>query len=212
MFRRKVCWRTVGGGWSSWPDMKSLRQRLLGLIRTVHIYLSVGALGLLLFFGVTGLMLNHGERLGLEEGWVSERSVSVSAEALAGEDRLRMVEALRAAVGEVGAMDSIDVDEQEMRVVFRKPGVRTEAVVQRASGEALVMIESRGVMGLMSDLHRGKAAGRWWLVIDAGAVSLVVVSVTGVVLLLSLPKRRGAGVLLLVLGSVACLVGFWLQV
>jgi hypothetical protein len=56
----------------------------------------------------------------------------------------------------------------------------------------------------MNDLHKGRDTGSTWLwVIDISSILMTIVSVTGLILLLFLKKKRLSGLLLLLLGLIA---------
>jgi hypothetical protein len=174
---------------------------LLKWTRTLHVYLTMLGLLLLLFFAVTGFMLNHSEWFGLDE--VQTRTVegNLPAALLSEPDKLMVVERLRSDFGATGALDSFEIDEDTLKVVFKGPGRQTEAMIRRADGQAAVVCEAHGVVGRLTDLHRGKAAGKaWGLIIDGTCVLLLIVSVTGLILWTSLRTRRRLGLVALMCG------------
>jgi hypothetical protein len=182
-------------------------RRLLRWTRTFHIYLAMLGLLLLLFFAATGFMLNHPEWFGLVEGRRRTAEGRLPTAILAPVDKLAVVERLRSEFGATGAMDSFEVEEESLRVVFKGPGRQTEATIQRADGQAEVTHESYGLAGLLTDLHRGKATGgSWALIIDAACVLLMLISTTGLILWTSLRTRRVVGLLALLLGGTLCAV------
>ena len=163
--------------------------------RTIHIYVSMLGLLAVIFFSVTGIMLNHEEWFGFEEPRIVTREGAIP-EAMASEpDRLAIVEKLRKEFGASGAMDSFETEEDRLRVVFKSPGRRTEATLQRADGHAEVSLETHGLAGRLAELHRGTDAGpgwRWW-VIDGTAIVLLITSLTGLLLWCMVPKWRPVG-------------------
>lgn len=123
--------------------------------RTVHLYLSLVGLGLLLFFAVTGFTLNH-------EDWflppVEERTATASciipAEWAAEPEKneLAIVEHLRREYGRyvVGSLSTVEdaqgesvggrkplleVDSESIRGVFKRPGSQVSVVIYRAEYE-----------------------------------------------------------------------------
>ena len=188
-------------------------RRLLRWARTLHIYVALLGLLLLLFFAATGFMLNHGDWFGLSEGKTRTQKGQVPTSALEPLDRLAVVERLRGEFGAAGAVDSFEAEGEELRVVFKGPGRRTEATVVRADGAVAVTHESYGLLGLLTDLHRGKSTGATWgLVIDAACVLLLLISVTGLFLWTSLRRRRILGLLALLLGGAACMAVYLARV
>jgi hypothetical protein len=121
--------------------------------------------------------------------------------------RLAVVELLRSQFGAVGAVDTFEIEEDSLRIVFRGPGRQGEAHVKRDTGEAEVVSESHGVVGRLTDLHKGKYAGAaWGAIIDGVSGLLLVVSLA---LWLSLQRRRWLGMIVLAL-RFALSVGIYL--
>ena len=102
--------------------------------RTLHIYLSMLGLVLMVFFALTGFMLNHSEWFGLDRARTRTVEGALPAGLLTGPDKLAVVEKLRADFGARGAMDSFDVQEDELRIAFKSPGRKVEAVIHRGNG------------------------------------------------------------------------------
>jgi hypothetical protein len=174
---------------------------LLKWTRTLHICLTMLGLLLLLFFAVTGFMLNHAEWFSLDQVHTRTVEGKLPTALLSEPDKLMVVERLRSDYGAAAALDSFEIDDDTLRVVFRGPGRQTEATIRRADGQTEVVCESHGVVGRLTDLHRGKAAGKaWGLIIDGTCVLLLIVSVTGLILWASLRTRRRLGLVALVLG------------
>jgi hypothetical protein len=58
-------------------------------------------------------------------------------------------------------------------------------------------------VGLINDLHKGRDTGpAWSLFIDVSAILLALVSLTGMILLLFLKRRRSSGLVIAALGLV----------
>jgi hypothetical protein len=187
-----------------------MNRTLLAWTRTIHIYLTMAALGLMLFFAVTGFTVNHEDWFGATTPRVRNVSGATPVELLKADDKLRIVEHLRNQMGLSGAMTDFETDDEKLHVVFKGPGRVCEATIVRADGRTEVEIKSFGLAGRINDLHRGRDAGEpWRWVIDASALLILLACVTGVILWLALPKRRKLGIVAVVLGVVAS-VGFYL--
>ncbi len=174
--------------------------------RTAHLYGTLSALALVVFFSVTGFMLNHEDWFSPVDPVIRERDGSVPPALLTGPDKLGVVERLRKDFGAVGALDSFEAEPEaaSVRVVFKAPGREFTAVIDRETGEVRATSASRGFGGLLMDLHRGKSTGTAWsLVIDAVCAALLVISATGLVLWSSLRGRGRFGAAVLVLGTAA---------
>lgn len=178
--------------------MSRRRPFLMPTARLLHIHLSMLALLFLFLYAISGLILNHPETLGSESAAV-ESSVQLAP----GLTVEQAVTAVRAAGQVRGRLESSEAGEDELRLVFARPGYRAEVVINRGSGAAAISVEDRGVVGVLEDLHRGKhVGGAWRLASDAAAIILATVVLTGVVLWWSLPVRRKWGTVWLVLGAV----------
>jgi hypothetical protein len=60
-----------------------------------------------------------------------------------------------------------------------------------------------GVVGVLNDLHKGRDTGsRWSWVIDISAGLMVIVSLTGMILMLYIKRKRVSGLILAVLGLI----------
>lgn len=176
---------------------------LIKWARTVHIYATLSGLLLILFFALTGFMLNHDTWFSLNEPVVRAASASVPAGLLGGPDKLAIVEHLRGHCGAGGLMNAFDVEEGFLKVVFKSPGRHTEATINRHTGVTELVYESRGLLGRLTDLHRGKESGpAWSLVIDCTCVLLFLVATTGLILWYSLRTRFHRGLAALTLGLV----------
>jgi uncharacterized protein len=197
--------------------MSHLRRWLLKWARSAHLYVTLFGLALLLFFSVTGFMLNHEDWFVAAEPQTRTTEGKIAVELLGapgkeGEegsepiapvpaDRLAIVELLRKDFGAVGAMSSFE-EQDDIRVVFKRPGTEVEAEIKREDGKTEVTTRTHGPVGMMLDLHRGKASGEAWsLVIDGVCVLVLIVSGTGLYLWQSLRGRGHYGIYVLGLGA-----------
>ncbi len=185
---------------------------LLKWSRLVHLYVTLFGLALILFFAVTGFLLNHEDWFGLNapREWETEATLP-PALLVKPVDRLAVVELLRAKHGAVGAATLFnDEPEDEVEVGFSGAGRSMTATIKREDGKAELRHKSSGVMGLFTDLHKGKNTGFLWsLAIDASCVVLLVVCATGLVLWSSLKGRGKWGVAVIVLGTIAWIAAYY---
>ena len=178
--------------------------------RTFHIYISMLGLLTLVFFSFTGIMLNHEEWFGFAAPRIVKMAGALPAAMAREPDKLAIVEQLRRDFGATGAVDSFEIEDDRLTVVFRSPARRTDAVLTRADGHAEVTRESHGLAGRLAELHRGTDAGPGWrLIIDLAAVLLLLTSLSGVLLWCLVPKWRPLG-LAAVAGSVLVCAGVYL--
>lgn len=188
------------------PETKHhLRLLIRSWSRNLHIYISMFGLQAILFFAATGFMLNHPEWFGSKGPVTRESQGKFSNALLTNPDELAVVENLRKDWGATGALDSFEIQNDEIRVVFKGPGRRYDAIIRRPDGEMTITRESYGLTGRLTELHRGADAGPTWsLLIDATALVLVATALTGLTLWLLVEKWRRLGIISLA----ACFLAF----
>jgi hypothetical protein len=173
--------------------------------RWLHIYLSMFSFVIVLFFSVTGLTLNHLE-------WFPEKEVLnevdgrltaswVNSPDTAQVKKLEIVEFLRASYQVKGQLNDFRIDETECSISFQGPGYTADIFIDRTKGTFHLSERSLGVVAWANDLHKGRDTGQGWKwVIDFSAIFMSVISLTGLILLLFIKKKRANGLLWLVLG------------
>lgn len=194
------------------PFRIRLRRQTAIVSRWLHLYLSMISFAVILFFAVTGLTLNHAEWF---SGQVRESrySGSMPAEWLKGAqpDKLKIVEKLRTAHGIHGAVSDFRVDDDQISVSFAGPGYAADAFIDRAKGTYDLTETRNGFVAVLNDLHKGRDAGPGWSwVIDASAILLTLVSLTGLLLLFFVYRRRTSGLILAAAGAAVCWL-VWLK-
>jgi hypothetical protein len=174
--------------------------------RWLHIYLSMISFGVVLFFAVTGLTLNHTEWFDSQQKTTTTTGV-LETTPLKQPDKLAIVEQLRKLPGVHGAVDSVIVDDDQITVSFKGAGYSADAAIQRKDGSYSLVETRSGFVAVMNDLHKGRDTGAVWSwVIDISAVLLTLVSLTGLVLILLLYKRRTKGLLTLAAGAIVAIL------
>ncbi|RCS46409.1 peptidase [Bremerella cremea] len=178
--------------------------------RWLHTYLSMISFATLLFFAVTGLTLNHPTWFGAAEPVIRDDSGSFPTSVLAEEiDKLSIAEELRATHKLKGKVSEFEVTEFDCMVVFKGPGYAADIFIDRETGKYTLTETASGVVAVMNDLHKGRDSGsEWSLVIDISAVLLVLVSLSGLILLLFLKRTRTPGLIVTVVGTIL-LVAVW---
>ena len=194
------------------PFHVRLRRRSAILSRWLHLYLSMVSFAVVLFFAVTGLTLNHAEWFA---GQVKESRFTgtVPAEWLQGAapNQSAIVTTLRSAHGIKGAVSDFRADEGQISVSFKGPGYAADAFIDRDKGTYDLVETRNGFVAVMNDLHKGRDAGPGWsMLIDVSAVLLTLVSLTGLLLLFFVYKRRTSGLILVAAGAVVCWL-VWLR-
>src|SRR5579872_3605493 len=182
----------------------SLNRRTAVLVRWLHIYLSMASFAIVFFFAVTGLTLNHADKFAGRVRTVQKKGHLDAAWTNVADtlriDRLAIVEYLRQTEGIKAVMSEFRIDDSQIGVSFRGPGYAADAFIDRATGRYDLMQTSAGFIGVINDLHKGRDTGPGWSVfIDVCAILLSAVSLTGMLLLLFLKRRRVSGVVVAVL-------------
>lgn len=180
-------------------------------IRWLHTYLSLISFAALMFFAVTGLTLNHPTWFGASEQTLRDSEGEIPTALLGDEpDKLKISEELRSTHRLRGKVEEFFVDDFECMVVYKGPGYSADVFIDRDSGKYSLTEATSGLMAIMNDLHKGRDSGPGWsLVIDISALLMVLVSVTGLALLLFLKRRRAPGLIVTVLGTVAIVAVWW---
>ena len=206
---------------------RPIRREIAIVSRWLHIYLSMASFGVVLFFAVTGLTLNHPdwmfgqvERRREAEGevdvkWIGHEAATNDSQAAADSDptnqvaKLEVVEHLRKTHAIRGALAEFRVDDNECMVSFKGPGYSADTFIERGSGHYTLTELDHGLIALINDLHKGRDTGAVWsAVIDLSAGLMTLISLTGLVLLFYLKLRRVPGVVVALSGTIVLIVIF----
>lgn len=158
----------------------------------------------ILFFAATGFTLNHAERLSGHNRVVTYKGVIAAQimQAAGGPDRLALVEQLRRDHAIHGTVSDFRNEDDQTSVSFKGPGYTADAFIDRPGGNYQVIETRSGTLAVLNDLHRGAVTGKAWsVVIDISAILLVLVSLTGLLLLFFVYKRRTSGLVLAAIGA-----------
>ncbi|HWC96923.1 MAG TPA: PepSY-associated TM helix domain-containing protein [Candidatus Sulfopaludibacter sp.] len=184
------------------------RQTMI-LSRWLHIYLSMASFGILFFFAVTGLTLNHAEWFASQVRTVQLRG-AMDAKYLAHDvDKLNVVEYLRTKHAIHGAVKDFRVEDSTCSVAFKGPGYSADVFIDRATGRYELTESRMGFVAVLNDLHKGRDSGAAWaVIIDISAVLMTLVSLTGLLLIFFLQKKRLSGLLAACAGAVLCYLAY----
>lgn len=199
------------------PRRPGLKQRLAVWMRWLHIYSSLFGLVAILFFSVTGLTLNHPDWLfgsirreqhfsgKVNPEWAKSESGEVA--------KLEIVEHLRKEHKVRGFLSDFTIDDVECMVTFKGPGYSADTFLQRKDGSYELSIITDGWVAVLNDLHKGRNTGpAWSLLIDISAVLLIIISLTGLVLLLYIKRRRFSGLMIGAAGAaIVFLIAWWVS-
>ncbi len=175
--------------------------------RWLHIYLSMISFIIVLFFSVTGLTLNHADYF-QKNTLITQNKGSVNKNWVNATDTLKIqklaiVEYFRTKYKAKGAVADFRISDNEISFSFKAPGYAADAFINRSDATYNLTETNQGFSGFINDLHKGRDTGKTWLwIIDISAILMTLVSVSGLILLLFLKKKRLSGIIVLILGFV----------
>lgn len=197
------------------PPPKPLKVRVQLALRSLHVYSSMGTLLLILFFALTGLLLNHPEWVpeGVEKTHTYTGELKSDWLVQDKTDWLQIVEKLRADHDLRGRASEMQNDGEEATLSFLAAGREATVTIEAETGRYEIEETSHGLVAMLGDLHRGHQTGEGWKrVIDLTAIFLIVVSVSGFGILLYLKKMRNKALLTLLGGTLLTIAAaLWLS-
>lgn len=153
--------------------------------RTVHIYLTMFSSIVLFFISLTGFMLNHKTWFGLGGPGGAQRPVATQG----GAERLPT------------ERSGLQPDRG------LQPGAQRPDKSQVEAAPGGRPVQETGALAKLTNLHKGKPTrlAVVWL-IDTTAGVLLLGSITGIILLLSHPRRRRLGAIVMAVGAIGALM------
>jgi uncharacterized protein len=210
---------------------RPFKNQVAAAFRWLHIYLSMFSLGTVLFFGLTGITLNHPDWVfggaevvvqakgQVELRWLNPDPGKSGPRADSSSNpeptvmKLEVVEHLRKEHGIRGALASFRTDDRECTVTFKGPGYSADAFIDRETGQYNLTEVRHGFVAVINDLHKGRDTGPAWpVVIDISAALMVVIALTGLVLLFYIKRRRIPGTIIGLIGTAALAALYWFWV
>jgi len=195
---------------NSKSNPSALKKETAKLSRWLHIYLSMVSFAVVLFFSFTGLTLNHPNWLGgdkqvvvknkgkLNVNWVNQPDTNKIA-------KLEIVEFLRKTHNVKGLVSEFRIDDIEVSISFKGPAYSCDAFIDREKGTYELSEIKMGIVAVMNDLHKGRDSGKsWGWIIDISAIFLILVSLSGLILLFFIKKRRFSGLITGLIGLLIC--------
>lgn len=162
--------------------------------RYVHGWLSAFAFLTLLFFSVTGLLLNHPE-------WFEPAKTEETTKLILPESVLKSIKQqenpsdailnyVRQQQNVVGRYQSSEVMDNEVMIRLESPAGATDIWVMADTGETEITQKPASTVSMLNDLHRGKNSGSAWnWLIDISAIVVIALSLVGYILFLSIKTR-----------------------
>ena len=185
------------------PNGGSLKGELFRQSRIWHGYLSAFAFIALIFFSITGLLLNHPAWFEGKDDAPSKDQVLTLAPAdlarakAAADPGPVLAEAIGKQVDLIGGYKSAETVDDEVLLSFESVKGRSDVTVNLTTGTAEAAVQRSDAVTVLNELHRGKNSGKaWGLVIDATAILVLVLSIIGYVLFFSLRFRLRTSLIL----------------
>jgi uncharacterized protein len=184
-----------------------VRKRTAAFSRWLHLYLSMLCFLIVLFFSVTGLTLNHVEWFdgkqvekkfegSLPVDWVNNPDTSKIK-------KLEIVEFFRNKYGIKGYVSDFLIDDEQCSLSFKGPGYSSDAFINRKDGTMQLTELRLGLVAVLNDLHKGRDSGKGWSwLIDISAIFLTLVSLSGLLMLFFLRKKRLNGLIIVLIGGI----------
>ena len=182
------------------------KRRLAKFSRWLHIYLSMVSFAIVLFFSVTGLTLNHADYLqgeakvkqekgNLDKQWVNNPDTLYV-------NKLAVTEYFRNNYQVKGAVNDFRIEESQISIAFKGPAYEAAIFIDRQTGTFDFTETRTGFIGFINDLHKGRDTGNvWFWIIDIAAILMVIISLSGLILLLFIKRKRNNGLILLAIGT-----------
>lgn len=204
-------------------NTKKFNRELFKWSRWLHVYCSTALFGLLVFFSITGIFLNH-VWYGSDSNKTSSEQIIISDEQLSkwslhesqnwSPDTKQISEFLKQQYG-LPTPSSIDLDAElgELIFEFQIPAGFATALFNRGDSNFSLESEKGSLVGIMNDLHKGRHSGKvWGWLIDISAGLMVLFGLTGMIILFQGKKFKVGGIVTFVLGLVSPLLIYFVYV
>jgi len=184
------------------------------LARDWHGYLSAFAFLALLFFSITGVVLNHPEWTRGSSAPLSEKALKLSPAQVAAikaakEPGRELAKIAADQVDLVGEYKAGELSGPEIFVRLQSARGSSDLRGNLEMGEIQTTVEKASAVSVLNDLHRGELAGTAWrLLIDVMGAVLIVMSIIGYILFFSLRFRLKTALIVTAV-SVALAVGLF---
>lgn len=171
------------------------------------------SLVVMLFFGATGVLLNHQDwTLGSRSSQVEAvGTVPAELKGPTGYDTMTLARWVVDHEGVAGRANGNGTDGTQMWVSYLGPGYVARITADTTTGEYQVTQARTGVAGVISDIHRAKGTGTVWSwVNDLSGVLLVLIGATGLLITwLTKAKNRRRDLVLAGIGLALAVIAWW---
>lgn len=171
--------------------------------RIWHAYISAFAFIALIFFSLTGLLLNHPAWFeNKTEAPAKEKLLTIAASDLAkakatSDPGKALADIVDKQIDLIGGFKSAETVDDEVLISFESVKGRSDIIVDLQTGAAEVSVERSDAVTVINELHRGKNSGAAWAwIIDITAILILALSIVGYVLFFSLRFRLRTSLIL----------------
>lgn len=172
------------------------------------------ALVIVLFFGITGITLNHPTWTFGDSASDKTTSGTLNVDPILQDglvNWLPIAESMRSEYGVTGEVKDFGIDNGEGSIVFTNPGYSATLFFDTETAAFELTVHQEGLVAVMNDLHKGRDSGSSWAwVIDISALFLVVISLTGLTMQVFLRKRRRSAFGIAFVGGIVSIGAIWL--
>lgn len=166
-----------------------INRNLVNWSRTVHVYLSIALLIVLVFFSITGITLNHAETMTAEPETEVITLDSVPVLPLDDNgmiaDSPELAEYIRDEFGIRMEFADLLIEAPFVTIEYDGPGLQALVEIDQDLGEVYAETTNYGLIAVLNDLHKGRYTHIVWnALIDISAIILMIFSLAGLVLLL----------------------------
>ena len=167
----------------------AINRNLVNWSRTVHVYLSIALLIVLVFFSITGITLNHAESMVAEP-----QTEVITLESLPDlpfddngmiADSPELADYVRDEFGIRLEFADLIIEQPFVTIEYDGPGLQALVEIDQELGEVYSETTRYGLIAVLNDLHKGRYTHVVWnALIDISAIILMIFSLAGLVLLL----------------------------
>jgi len=167
----------------------AINRNLVNWSRTIHVYLSIALIIVLVFFSITGITLNHAELM-VAEPQTEVRTLD-NLPVLPLDDNGMIFDSPELAAyvrDEFGIrleFADLTIAEPFVTIEYDGPGYQALVEIDQELGEIYAESTDYGLVAVLNDLHKGRYTHIVWnALIDISGIILVIFSLAGFVLLL----------------------------
>lgn len=192
-----------------------VHRSVLTVSRTVHVYLSLALLLMLVFFAITGITLNNPTRftgaaevetLTLEE--LPELPRNADNQII---DSPELANFVREQFDIRLDLATLSHEDEFLIIDYQAPGHATVLEIDQELNEAVVERTDFGLVAMLNDLHKGRHVDVLWSwLIDISGVLTVIFSIAGLVLLLPNQRRLKKVLVYSAVGIAVLSLGYYL--